>query len=113
MESEQNKTKKIRKGDKVMAISGEYRGQVGNVLSIVGSKAIVQGLNVRKKHVKPSEQHQRGGIIEMEKPIPLCKLKVCIDDHPVKLKVRHVEGERQFFYKLNGEEVLYRAVKKS
>ena len=114
MNKEDNKCKKIRKGDRVMAISGDYKGKVGSVLSIVGSKAIVQGINVRKKHVKRSESNPKGGIVELEKPIPVCKLKVCVEnDRPVKLKVRHVEGERRLVYKLNGEEVLYRTLKKS
>ena len=44
---------------------------------------------MRKKHVKPSQQNQRGGIIELEKPIHISNLKVCTaDDKPVKLKVR-------------------------
>ena len=55
MNKNNGKCKKIRKGDKVVGIAGNYRGQSGTVLSCNGDKVIVQGLNVRKKHVKPSQ----------------------------------------------------------
>jgi large subunit ribosomal protein L24 len=115
MQKEDNRSKKIRKGDRVIAIAGNDRGQIGNVLSIIGNKAVVQGLNVRKKHVKRSEQQPQGGIVELEKPIPLCKLKPCVEnDRPVKLKVRIAKnGERELMYKLDGQEILHRSVKKS
>ncbi len=110
-----SKSKKIRKGDKVIAISGNDRGQTGTVLSCSGEKAIVQGLNVRKKHVKPSQENQRGGIIELEKPIHISNLKVCsAEGKPVKLKVRETKnGERELVYRHDGREVLHRSVKKS
>lgn len=115
MKEQNNESKKIKKGDKVVAIAGNNRGQIGTVLSVVGEKAIVQGLNIRKKHVKPSQLNQRGGIIELEKPIHISNLKVCTaDDKAVKLKVKtDKNGERQLVYKLDGKEVLHRQVKKS
>ncbi|MEI8365079.1 MAG: 50S ribosomal protein L24 [Parachlamydiaceae bacterium] len=109
------KSKKIRKGDKVVAIAGNYRGQSGTVLSCSEKGAVVQGLNVRKKHVKPSEQNQRGGIIEIEKPIHISNLKVSTPDgEGVKLKVRtNNKGERELFYRVDSQEVVHRSVKKS
>lgn len=115
IERPSNKSKKIRKGDKVVAITGNDSGKVGTVLSCSGEKVLVQGLNIRKKHVKPSQQNQRGGIIEMEKPIHVSNLKVCAaDETPVKLKVRATNnGERELVYKDNDKEVLHRSLKKS
>lgn len=114
MEERIRVTKKIRKGDKVMAIAGNERGQVGQVLRVLGDKAIVQGLNVRKKHVKRSQANPHGSIIDLERPIHISNLRVCTDDNtPVKLKVRFsAKGERELYYKVDGEEVLYRAMKK-
>lgn len=104
--------KKIRKGDKVVAIAGNYRGQFGTVMSRDGDKVVVQGLNLRKKHVKRSQQNPRGGIVELEKPIHISNLKVCVDDVPVKLRIRtNKKGEREFFYKDGEKEVLYRSVR--
>jgi large subunit ribosomal protein L24 len=110
-----NKSKKIRKGDKVIAIAGNNRGKIGTVLSCSGEKVLVQGLNVRKKHVKPSQQNQRGGIMTMETSIHVSNLKVCTaDETPIKLKVSETKnGERQLVYMDNDKEILYRSLKKS
>ena len=114
MEKTSKKCKKIRKGDKVVAIAGNDRGKFGTVLSCSGEKVLVQGLNVRKKHVKPSQQNQGGGIITMEKPIHVSNLKVCTaGEKPVKLKVREsTNGERELIYRDNEQEVLHRSLKK-
>lgn len=114
MENITKKSKKIRKGDKVVAIAGNCRGQIGTVLSCSGTRVLVQGLNLRKKHVKPSQANQHGGIIELEAPIHVSNLKVCVDDNKaVKLKVRSAkDGERQLVYNDGDQEVLYRSLKK-
>jgi len=105
--------KKIRKGDTVIAITGNAKGQTGTVISCDGYKAIVQGLNVRKKHIKKSQEAPEGGIIEIEKPINVSNLKVCTEDgRPVKLKIQKDDaGKRHFYYKDGEKEVVYRSVK--
>jgi large subunit ribosomal protein L24 len=109
------KSKKIRKGDKVIAIAGNCRGQTGTVLSCEENRVVVQGLNIRKKHVKKSETRPNGGIIEIEKSMHVSNLKVCVhDDKPVKLKTRtNEDGHRELYYKDGDQEVLYRSLKKS
>jgi large subunit ribosomal protein L24 len=108
-------SKKIRTGDKVIAIAGNNKGLMGTVLSKQGDKVIVQGLNVRKKHVKPTEANQKGGIIELEKPIHISNVKVVnADDKPVKLSVRESKkGGRELVYKSEGKDVVHRSIKKS
>lgn len=110
-----NKSKKIRKGDKVIAVAGNNRGQSGTVLNCAGDKVLVQGLNMRKKHVKPSQQNQKGGILEIERPLHVSNLRILSkEDAPVKLKVRVAKnGERELVYKDNGKDVLHRSLKKS
>jgi len=115
IKKESNQSKKIRKGDKVVAIAGNDRGQIGSVLAVVGEKAVVQGLNIRKKHVKPSQQNQRGGIVELEKPIHISNLKLCDQDgKPMKVKV-HTEknGDRKLVHTVDGKQVVHRSVKKT
>lgn len=109
------KSKKIRKGDKVLAIAGNCRGQMGTVLRCIGDKVIVQGLNVRKKHVKKSEANPSGGILEIEKPIHVSNLKVCLDNgQPIDLKVRiNKKGERELYYMQDDKDIVYRLLKKS
>lgn len=107
-------SKKLRKGDRVMAIAGNSRGQIGTVLSRTGDKVLVQGLNIVKKHVKRS-QTQQGGIVEIEKPIHASNLKVVTgEDKPVKLKTRvKSDGERELVYQDGKKEVVYRSLKKT
>lgn len=109
------KCKKIRKGDKVIAIAGNDRDSSGTVLSVHGDRAVVQGLNVRKKHVKRQSENAPGGIIDIEKSMHISNLCVCTDDEkPLKLKVRfNDEGERELYYRDGEQSVLYRRVKKS
>jgi len=68
----------LRKGDKVRVISGEERGREGKVLKVFTAKnrAIVEGLNLIKRHQKPSSKNQQGGIVEKEAPIHISNLSV-------------------------------------
>lgn len=67
---------RIRKGDKVSVISGKEKHAEGIVLKVFpkDGTAIVEGLNKVKKHQKKDQQHEKSGIIEIERPIRLCKL---------------------------------------
>lgn len=105
-------SKKIRKGDKVIVLAGNDRGQTGNVLRVLGDKVLVQGINIRKKHVKRSQGNPKGGIIEIEKPVHISNLRVCTEDNkPVKLYVRtDSKGQKGLYYKIDGKEVLHRTL---
>lgn len=62
---------KIKKGDEVVVITGKNRGDRGRVLMVMPTtmRVLVEGVNIRKKAVRPSPKHPNGGIIEMEGPI--------------------------------------------
>jgi large subunit ribosomal protein L24 len=66
----------IKKGDKVKVLSGEDKGKEGTVLEMVTrtGKAIVEGINVVKKHKKPDANNPQGGIVQTEAPIYVSKL---------------------------------------
>lgn len=105
-------SKKIRKGDTVFVLTGVSRGRTGVVLACTDSTVLVQGLNVRKKHVKPTQAQPKGAIIELEKPIHISNVRVCVDDKPVKLKVRtNDDGQRELYYLEGGQAVTYRSIK--
>jgi large subunit ribosomal protein L24 len=114
MENKSSSTKKIRKGDMVVAIAGNSRGLTGVVQSRDGDKIIVQGLNVRKKHVKKTQDAPKGRIMEIEKPIHASNLKVYVEGNTAaKLKVRtNEQGDRQLVYKKDDRELVYRSIKK-
>ncbi len=62
---------KIKKGDTVKVITGNDRGETGRVLEVDSTKlrVLVEGINIRKKHSRPSAGNQQGGIISKEMPI--------------------------------------------
>jgi large subunit ribosomal protein L24 len=66
----------IRKGDTVMVITGDSRGQQGKVLNINIDKevAIVEGVNLVSKHTKPNAKSPQGGIIKKEAPVNVSNL---------------------------------------
>ena len=71
----------IRKGDTVMVLSGNERGATGAVLRILTKtdRVVVQGVNVRAKHLKPSQANPQGGIVRREMPIHISKVNPVVD----------------------------------
>ncbi|WP_185861077.1 50S ribosomal protein L24 [Blattabacterium cuenoti] len=69
--------KKIKKKDKVLILSGNYKGIEGIVTKVFykKNKAIIDGINMVKRHTKPIPKQPKGGIIEKEAPIHLSNLK--------------------------------------
>lgn len=67
---------KIKKGDKVQVLAGAYKGKQGQVLMVYPDKnrAIVEGVNLIKKHRKPSAENPQGSIIEKEASIHISNL---------------------------------------
>ena len=73
---------KIKKGDTVRVIAGSEKGYEGTVVSISREKnrAIVEGVNLIKKHNKPNAQNPQGGITEKEAPIHISNLSLLTSD---------------------------------
>ena len=97
---------KIKKGDQVMVITGESKGQKGRVLEVNRDKdrVLVEGINMVSKHTKPNSKAPQGGIIKKEAPVHISNLMV-ID--PTSGKPTRVGR------KLNDKEKLVRYSKKS
>ncbi len=101
---------RIKKGDTVMVRSGKYKGQTGTVVRVHTdlNKATVEGINIVKKHVKPSQSNPTGGIIEITKPIWVSKLGVI--DPKTKKPTRigytvKADGSKVRTYKASGKEI--------
>ena len=60
---------KLKTGDKVVVISGASKGKEGKITKVLDDKVIVEGVNVRKKHLKPKNNNGTGEIVEVERPI--------------------------------------------
>ena len=96
----------IKKGDTVMVITGESKGQKGRILEVdrAKSRALVEGVNMVSKHTKPNTKAPQGGIIKKEAPVNVSNLML-ID--PASGKPTRI-GK-----KLNGKNKLVRYSKKS
>ena len=101
--------RKIKKGDEVIILAGKSKGVHGKVLTIVaeGTKAIVEGANLIKKHVKPNPNtNTQGGIIEREAPIAISNIAIY---NPVSKKGDRVaikkleDGKKVRYFKSNDE----------
>ncbi|WP_181881514.1 50S ribosomal protein L24 [Helicobacter sp. MIT 99-5507] len=68
---------KIKRDDMVLIIAGDDKGKTGKVLKVLPkeSKVIVEGCNIVKKAIKPSDNNPKGGFISKEKPIHISNVK--------------------------------------
>ena len=100
----------IKKGDTVRVIAGDNKGSEGKVLEIQKDKdrAIVEGVNLVKKHTKPNAAHPQGGIVEQEAPIHISNLQP-IDPksgQPTRIGRRQNDkGKLVRYAKRSGEEI--------
>ncbi len=76
----------VKKGDTVTVITGASKGKQGTVLQVLPAKGrvLVEGVNMIKKAVKPTQQNQTGGHVEKEAPIAISNVKLA--DAPKKEK---------------------------
>lgn len=107
-------SKWIRKGDKVVVIAGNDRGKTGDVVARKDDRVVVQGVNIRKKHVKRQQKAPGAGIVDIEAPIHISNVALCNSEgKPVKVKVRiGKDGEKELFYLDDSKEVTLRQVSK-
>lgn len=100
---------KVKKGDRVLVLSGKDKGKKGVILEALpsASKVVVEGINQVKKHVKPSAQDAKGGIKTIEAPIHASNVMLLgKDDAPVRTAVRpNASGKRVRVAKATGEAV--------
>ena len=69
---------KVKVGDKVRILAGKDKGKEGKVTVTLRDKdkVVVEGINIVKKHMKPSQQNETGGILSVEAPIHVSNVKV-------------------------------------
>ena len=78
----------VRKGDLVVVTAGKNRGRQGKILSVVPKKdqVIVEGINVHRKNVRPSQQNPQGGTVEKEMPIHISNVSPAADGKPTRVR---------------------------
>jgi len=101
---------KIKQNDEVIVIAGKDKGSVGTVTKVLGTKVIVEGYNLAKKHIRPNPQEGiQGGIEDKEMPMSISNVAIY---NPTTKKADRIgvrvndEGVKERFFKSNGEAVI-------
>jgi len=100
----------IKKGDTVVVITGNSKGQKGKVLEVNRDtdRAIVEGVNMVKKHTKPNSKNPQGGIIEQEASIHVSNLLLADPKTGVATRIGRKlsdNGKLVRYSKKSGEEI--------
>ncbi|TYB73864.1 50S ribosomal protein L24 [Bizionia gelidisalsuginis] len=99
---------KIKSGDTVKVIAGDHKGSEGVVQKVLtdNNKAIVEGINMVKKHTKPSAQNPQGGIVEKEAPIQISNLSLLTSKGEATRVGYRVEGDKKVRFSKKSNEVI-------
>ncbi len=87
----------VRKGDVVFVRSGSDKGKTGEVLSVdpAESTCVVKGINVRTRHLKPTQLRPKGAIVKIELPIHISKVSPIADGKPTRVRfVTKADGSK-------------------
>ena len=88
---------KIKKGDKVVILSGKDKGRTGEVVKAMpkDGKVVVSGINVHARHRKPSQLNPQGGIERKEAPLHVSKVAIATaDGKPSRVRFEVREGKK-------------------
>lgn len=90
-----NKKVHVKKADKVVVLSGKDIGKKGKVMEVIPKegKVIVESVNIIKRHVKPRNQYEQGGIVKQEGAIHASKVMLICDkcNRPTRISKRILE----------------------
>lgn len=101
---------RLKKNDKVMVLSGKYKGKTGKVTATHPSlnRVTVEDINVVTKHVKPNKQYPQGGIVKITKPIDVSKVAIVEPTSGQPSKIGYLltkDGNKVRIYKRSGKEI--------
>ena len=97
---------KIKSGDTVRVIAGDHKGSEGKIVKVLldKNKVIVEGVNMVKKHMKPSAQSPQGGIVEKEASIQISNLSLLTSKgEATRVGYKMEEGKKVRFSKKSNE----------
>ncbi len=97
---------KIKKGDTVQVTTGNDAGKTGRVIKVYLNKdrVVVEGVNIVKKHARPTQDNPQGGIIEKESSIHISNIMLVVGGKPTRVGFKPLEnGKKVKFAKSTGE----------
>ena len=99
---------RIKKNDNVKVIAGNYKDKTGRVVKLSEDKnrAFVEGVNIAKKHMRPSQENPQGGIVEKELSINLSNLMLVHKGKAVKVGYKLLkDGKKVRINRKNGDQI--------
>ena len=90
-------SQKIKKGDRVVVLSGKDKGRTGEVVRAMpkDGKVVVSGINVHARHRKPSQLNPQGGIERKEAPLHISKVAIATaDGKPTRVRFEERDGKK-------------------
>jgi len=99
---------KIKSGDTVRVITGDHKGAEGKILKLSKdkNKAIVEGINMVKKHMKPDAKNPQGGIVEKEASIQISNLSLLTSKGETTRVGYRMEGDKKVRFAKKSNEVI-------
>ena len=101
---------KIKKGDTVQVTTGNDAGKTGRIIKVYLDKdrVVVEGVNIVKKHARPTQDNPQGGIIEKESSIHISNIMLVVGGKPTRVGFKSLEnGKKVKFAKSTGEVINY------
>ena len=97
---------RIKKGDTVQVTTGNDAGKTGRIIKVYLDKdrVVVEGVNIVKKHARPTQDNPQGGIIEKESSIHISNIMLVVGGKPTRVGFKSLEnGKKIKFAKSTGE----------
>jgi large subunit ribosomal protein L24 len=78
----------VKKGDTVIVTAGNDAGKVGEILRVIteDDRVVVQGINIRTRHMKPTQQNPQGGLLRKEMPIHISNVSPAVDGKATRVR---------------------------
>ncbi|RMH13894.1 MAG: 50S ribosomal protein L24 [Planctomycetota bacterium] len=104
----------VRAGDTVIVTSGDHKGATGEVIRVIPEKdqVIVKGINLRTKHIRPTQQSPQGGKVQREAPIHISNVSPVVDGKPTRVRFETREDGKKVRVAVRSGEVISATARK-